>query len=112
MSDQVHNLHSRAIAAEAIHAATSQQESKSILKRMLGSAGATKKGKKKVEQDEEEQEEIKLVYVTPERIDKSKTFVSTLQKMYDAGLISRCTFLLSFSNRYRNFGTHRIIFFE
>lgn len=103
MSDQVHNLHSRNIAAEAIHAATSQQESKSILKRMLGSAGTTKKGGKKVEEEEEEQEEIKLIYVTPERIDKSKTFVSTLQKMYDSGLISRCTLLDSFWSAVQRF---------
>lgn len=70
---------------------------------MLGSAGTTKKGKKKVEEEEEEQEEIKLIYVTPERIDKSKTFVSTLQKMYDSGLISRCTLLDSFWSAVQRF---------
>ncbi|GAA5960439.1 hypothetical protein JCM3765_007514 [Sporobolomyces pararoseus] len=91
MTDQVQNLSDRDISAEAIHAATSQQDIKSIMKRMLGDVGAAKGKKKKVELDEEEEDggEIKLVYVTPERIDKSKTFVSTLQKMYDAGKISR-----------------------
>ncbi|GAA6062989.1 hypothetical protein JCM10212_004971 [Sporobolomyces blumeae] len=92
MSDQVHNLHARDIAAEAIHASTTQQESRDIMKRMLGPAGAPKKGKKKAMDDEEaggDHDEIKLVYVTPERIDKSKTFMSTLQKMYDAGLLAR-----------------------
>ncbi|GAA5924221.1 RecQ family ATP-dependent DNA helicase [Sporobolomyces koalae] len=91
MTDQVQNLSSRNIAAEAIHAATSQQDIKSIMKRMLRNA-ATQKGKKRAAQsqeDEEEGDEIKLVYVTPERIDKSKSFVSTLQKMYDSGKIAR-----------------------
>lgn len=99
MTDQVQNLSDRDISAEAIHAATTQPDIKSIMKRMLGSAGAPKGKKKKkvVVEDEEEDEgqEIKLVYVTPERIDKSKSFVSTLQKMYDAGRISRCKLALS-----------------
>ena len=92
MTDQVQNLSERDISAEAIHAATSPQDIKSIMKRILGDAGAAKGKKKKVNLEEEEEDggEIKLVYVTPERIDKSKTFVSTLQKMYDAGKISRC----------------------
>ncbi|GAA5894862.1 RecQ family ATP-dependent DNA helicase [Sporobolomyces salmoneus] len=94
MTDQVQNLSERDIAAEAIHAATSQQDIKSIMKRMLGDAAAAKgKGKKqKLDLEaggDDEGSDIKLVYVTPERIDKSKTFVSTLQKMYDAGRIAR-----------------------
>ncbi|GAA5863357.1 hypothetical protein JCM1840_007500 [Sporobolomyces johnsonii] len=94
MVDQVTNLTSRGIPAEAIHASTTQEQSKSIMKRMLGDAGPKSKGKGKkkalVDDDEDEKhEEIKLVYVTPERIEKSKTFMSTLQKMYDAGLLAR-----------------------
>ncbi|GAA6054988.1 hypothetical protein JCM3770_000480 [Rhodotorula araucariae] len=92
MSDQVHNLRARNIAAETIHAATSQDEIKAIMRRMLGRAAPKPKGKgkKKVEDDDGgDGEEVKLVYVTPERIEKSKTFVNTLQKMYDAGLLSR-----------------------
>jgi ATP-dependent DNA helicase Q1 len=93
MTDQVQNLSERNISAEAIHAATSQPEIKSIMKRMLGDSGNAK-GKKKKEGEENDDVggDIKLVYVTPERIDKSKTFVSTLQKMYDSGRISRCKF--------------------
>ncbi|GAA5826159.1 hypothetical protein JCM11251_007187 [Rhodosporidiobolus azoricus] len=92
MTDQVHNLRSRDVAAERIHASTPQDEVKSIMKRMLGSSAPAKaKGKKKAvkEEAEEAENEIKLVYVTPERIEKAKSFVNTLQKMYDAKLISR-----------------------
>ncbi|GAA6000901.1 hypothetical protein JCM10207_004711 [Rhodosporidiobolus poonsookiae] len=92
MTDQVHNLRSRDVAAEAIHGSTPQDEVKSIMKRMLGKTGTAAKGKGKkkvVLEDEEDEEEIKLVYVTPERIDKAKSFVNTLQKMYDAKLLAR-----------------------
>ncbi|GAA5996911.1 RecQ family ATP-dependent DNA helicase [Rhodotorula paludigena] len=90
MSDQVHNLRERGIAAEAIHASTSQDEIKSIMKRMLGKAAAPVKGKgKKKAEDDDNDAEVKLVFITPERIDKSKTFVNTLQKCYDAGLLAR-----------------------
>lgn len=89
MADQVHGLRSRGIAAEMIHASTSQVDIKEIMARMLGSAATTKgKGKKK-EAINVDSEVVKLVYVTPERIEKSKTFVNTLQKMYDAGLLAR-----------------------
>ncbi|KPV77044.1 uncharacterized protein RHOBADRAFT_34512, partial [Rhodotorula graminis WP1] len=92
MSDQVHNLLERDIAAAAIHASASQDEIKRVMKRMLGAAAAPKgKGKKKAALDDEDDdaEPLKLVYVTPERVEKSKTFVNTLQKAYDAGLLSR-----------------------
>ncbi|GAA5929160.1 hypothetical protein JCM10213_005000 [Rhodosporidiobolus nylandii] len=93
MTDQVQNLVARDVAAETIHAATPQAEVKEIMKRMLGTAGgpAKGKGKKKVvlEDDEEPTSEVKLVYVTPERIEKAKSFVNTLQKMYDAKLLAR-----------------------
>ncbi|GAA5873316.1 hypothetical protein JCM3774_005939 [Rhodotorula dairenensis] len=88
MADQVHGLRSRGIAAEMIHASTSQAEIKDIMARMLGTAAVKGKGKKKVD-TVFESEVVKLVYVTPERIEKSKTFVNTLQKMYDAGLLTR-----------------------
>ncbi|GAA5898656.1 hypothetical protein JCM8208_004725 [Rhodotorula glutinis] len=91
MSDQVHNLLERDISAAAIHASTSQDDIKRVMKRMLGSAAPKGKGKKKaVDLDgDDNAEPLKLVYVTPERVEKSKTFVNTLQKAYDAGLLSR-----------------------
>lgn len=45
------------------------------------------------EQDEDDDEgderEIKLLYVTPEKVDKAKTLISTFQKMFNAGLLAR-----------------------
>lgn len=73
MADQVHGLRSRGIAAEMIHASTSQADIKEIMARMLGSAATTKgKGKKK-EAANVDPEVVKLVYVTPERIEKVRT---------------------------------------
>jgi ATP-dependent DNA helicase Q1 len=73
MADQVHGLRSRGIAAEMIHASTSQADIKEIMTRMLGSAATTKgKGKKK-EAANVDPEVVKLVYVTPERIEKVRT---------------------------------------
>lgn len=94
MDDQVFNLRQKGIAAEQLHSATTQTESKAITRRMLGDSYKPPRGKAKAMQldDEEDEEDLrppKLVYVTPERIDKSKTFVNTLQKMYDAGLLAR-----------------------
>ncbi|GAA5855364.1 hypothetical protein JCM9279_001698 [Rhodotorula babjevae] len=91
MSDQVHNLLARDISAAAIHASTSQDDIKRVMKRMLGSAAPKGKGKKKADLDDNDAdaEPLKLIYVTPERVEKSKTFVNTLQKAYDAGLLSR-----------------------
>lgn len=96
MDDQVFNLRQKGIAAEQLHAAVTQEESRSIMKRMLGDSAQSSKGKKKAKQSLSDDEgrdgnlrTPKLVYVTPERIEKSKTFVNTLQKMYDAGILTR-----------------------
>ncbi|GAA6030023.1 hypothetical protein JCM8097_009219 [Rhodosporidiobolus ruineniae] len=90
MTDQIQNLRARGVAAETIHSGTSQDEVKAIMKRMLGPAAPKGKGKKAVVVNEDEKHsEIKLVYVTPERIEKAKSFVNTLQKMYDANLLAR-----------------------
>lgn len=69
MADQVHGLRSRGIAAEMIHASTSQADIKEIMVRMLGSAAIKGKGKQKVE-TASDADVVKLVYVTPERIEK------------------------------------------
>jgi ATP-dependent DNA helicase Q1 len=53
---------------------------------------STAKGKGKavvIDDEDADEREIKLVYVTPEKIDKSKSFVSTLQKVYNAGRLAR-----------------------
>ena len=109
---QCYNLRARGVRAELINAATSQGDSRTIMKKMVsGGSAATAKGKGKGKAVElsvdEDEREIKLVYVsrfsttlddsltrfppqkvTPEKIEKSKTFVSTLQKMYDTNRVS------------------------
>ncbi|KAM0748733.1 ATP-dependent DNA helicase [Meredithblackwellia eburnea MCA 4105] len=93
MQDQTYNLNALKIRAEMINSATTQEEARSIQKRMIsgGNVSAPSRGKGKVVTmpTGEDEREIKLVYVTPEKVDKSKTFVSTLQKMHDAGLLAR-----------------------
>ena len=51
---QVHNLLERDISAAAIHASTSQDEIKRVMKRMLGSAAPKGKGKKKADLDDDD----------------------------------------------------------
>lgn len=111
MQDQTYNLKKLHIEAEMIHAETNKQDLKEIMRRML--IGLTvAKGKGKAKELAQQEKEIKLVYVrrffdpaaefllklacigifnqvTPERIEKSKTFVSILQKLYDGGLLPR-----------------------
>ncbi|ORY87468.1 P-loop containing nucleoside triphosphate hydrolase protein [Leucosporidium creatinivorum] len=90
MDDQVYNLKAKGISAEQINASTTQEEVRALLKRMLGNEAKKGKGKAAKHFDEDEQDPPpKLVYVTPERLDKSKTFMSTLTKMYDSGLLVR-----------------------
>ncbi|SGY99532.1 BQ5605_C034g11289 [Microbotryum silenes-dioicae] len=95
MDDQCFNLRELGVSAEMLNASTTSEDQRWIMKRLVGNsqaASTNKKGKAKAELQDSELEEkdlIKLVYVTPERIDKSKTFVNTLSKMYDAGLIVR-----------------------
>jgi len=89
MDDQVYNLKAQGISAEQINASSTQEEVRDLLKRMLGTEAKKGKGKTAKHFDEDEQDPPKLVYVTPERLDKSKTFMSTLTKMYDAGLLVR-----------------------
>lgn len=86
MDDQVYNLRQKGVSAEMLSSASTQDESRAIMKRMLGDSqpkgkGKAGKGKAKVEDDAVDASSlIKMVYVTPERIEKSKTFMSTLQK--------------------------------
>ncbi|KAM0789368.1 hypothetical protein ACM66B_000198 [Microbotryomycetes sp. NB124-2] len=86
MQDQVQNLTSVGVACEQIHGSTPQDEARSIMKRMVGQEAKASSSKL---QAGAPSGRPKLVYVTPERIDKSKTFMSTLQKMYDNGSLQR-----------------------
>ncbi|KNZ74262.1 ATP-dependent DNA helicase Q-like 2 [Termitomyces sp. J132] len=72
ITDQILHLQESGVQAVKITSATSKQESFEITQRLTALAG-----RKVTSRDEE----IKLCYVTPERIAKSKTFVSLLQKL-------------------------------
>jgi superfamily II DNA helicase RecQ len=69
MDDQCFNLRAKGIVAEMLNASTTQDASRSIMRRLLGNsqpkAKGKGKGKAKVEDDEEigDEETIKLVYV-------------------------------------------------
>ncbi len=87
MDDQVYNLRALGVSAEMLNGTTSQDDARAIQHRL---AGTKPKDKVKAEQfDHSNQGSIKLIYVTPEKVDQSKTFLATLQKMYDGGLLSR-----------------------
>lgn len=100
MQDQVWNLKEHGVKAEMLNAATDSGTAKDVHARMIA---GLKEGKDR---------DIKLVYVsfrffvflrldickladlqsfqvTPERIEKSKTFVSVLQKLYDNNQLNR-----------------------
>ncbi|EFP89198.2 uncharacterized protein PGTG_15039 [Puccinia graminis f. sp. tritici CRL 75-36-700-3] len=95
MADQNMHLKEAGVPAEMLNASTSRQDAALIMKRLLHSVvdqkpkrgSKSSKGKEKAHEDD--LAPIKLCYVTPEKIAKSKTFVSTLQKMYGAGRLSR-----------------------
>jgi ATP-dependent DNA helicase Q1 len=67
---------------------TSKADQRSITQR-LTNAKPSNKRISAVDGDQRPEREIKLVYVTPEKISKSKTFMSILQKMADNGTLAR-----------------------
>ncbi|KAH8922490.1 ATP-dependent DNA helicase [Atractiella rhizophila] len=71
--DQVHHLENAGINAVALTGTTDKDEAKRIGKEMVEDVG----------------EEIKLCYVTPERIAGNKGFMNTLTKMYGKNKLSR-----------------------
>ncbi|OAV93966.1 hypothetical protein PTTG_09131 [Puccinia triticina 1-1 BBBD Race 1] len=93
MADQNMHLKEAGVPAEMLNASTTRQDASLIMKRLLhsdveqNSSRSRVKGKGKA--SESELTPIKLCYVTPEKIAKSKTFVSTLQKMYGSKRLSR-----------------------
>ena len=87
MDDQVYNLRAIGISAEMLNGTTTQDEARAIQHRL---AGTKPKDKAKAEHfDCTNHGSIKLIYVTPEKVDQSKTFMNTLQKMHDTGLLAR-----------------------
>jgi len=95
MADQNMHLKEAGVPAEMLNASTSRQDASLIMKRLLhsttsehGDQQSKQKGKGKASETDWITP-IKLCYVTPEKIAKSKTFVSTLQKMYSSKRLAR-----------------------
>ncbi|XP_065209170.1 ATP-dependent DNA helicase Q1-like [Planococcus citri] len=72
MEDQIMTLKSLSIKAEMFQASTTVQESAEIQKMMIDAKSG-----------------LKLLYVTPEKLAKSKRFMSKLQKAHSLNLLSR-----------------------
>lgn len=67
---------------------TSKEQQRNITQR-LTQVKPTNKRISAADGDRRQEREIKLVYVTPEKIAKSKTFMSVLQKMANNGTLAR-----------------------
>ncbi|CEH19587.1 atp-dependent dna helicase [Ceraceosorus bombacis] len=76
--DQCLHLREAGVSCEMMSSAVSREEASEILRR---TKGAPKAGDK--------QEDIKVLFVTPERVAKSKTLISALQASYGANRLSR-----------------------
>lgn len=72
MEDQAMTLQDLGIAATLLSASTSRDHLKVVLQDMVNPKA-----------------KLKLLYVTPEKIAKSKRFMAQLQKAYDKGMLSR-----------------------
>lgn len=81
MTDQLFHLKENGIDCELLASSLSKDESNEVMRRLriLGTGGGR----------EGAEEEIKILFVTPERVAKSKTLISLLQKIYDRGHLSR-----------------------
>ncbi|QRW20085.1 DEAD/DEAH box helicase [Rhizoctonia solani] len=86
--DQVMHLRENGIEAVMLTGATKKEESRSIMQR-LAQAGKSKGIVAADKVGSSREKPIKLCYVTPEKIAKSKTFTSTLEKMCTAGQLAR-----------------------
>ncbi|KAF8520930.1 ATP-dependent DNA helicase [Hysterangium stoloniferum] len=75
ITDQIIHLREAGVEAAMLTGSTPKEESRDITARLTHGASDGK--------------EIKLCYVTPEKIAKSKTFTSTLEKMASAGRLGR-----------------------
>ncbi|KAF8067491.1 ATP-dependent DNA helicase [Lyophyllum atratum] len=80
ITDQILHLRESGVQAVKLTSGTSKQEANEITQRLYALAG------RKVASNEEE---IKLCYVTPEKIAKSKQFVGLLGKLSDARQLAR-----------------------
>ncbi|KAF8880470.1 P-loop containing nucleoside triphosphate hydrolase protein [Gymnopilus junonius] len=80
MTDQILHLRDAGVEAIMLNSATAKEEKTDILNRLKKMAD-----KKLASYDKE----IKLTYVTPERLSKDKRFLSLLQRLYEAKKLAR-----------------------
>ncbi|KLO09213.1 ATP-dependent DNA helicase [Schizopora paradoxa] len=85
ITDQILHLQEFGVEAVMLTGATSKEQSRETFARLTRSAGVKSRGGE-VDPDARE---IKLCYVTPEKIAKSKTFTSMLEKVANAGKLAR-----------------------
>ncbi|KAG0301400.1 hypothetical protein BGZ98_008395 [Dissophora globulifera] len=130
--DQAFHLEEASIGVGMLTSYTTKEESKRIMDAMLGpiapKAGASKRPDKSAPSlstaagagtPHEAKDTVKLVYVTPEKISKSKRFMNHLEKVYAAGRLSRivvdechcCSNLgHDFRPDYKKLGILRVLF--
>ncbi|KAI0336584.1 ATP-dependent DNA helicase [Cubamyces sp. BRFM 1775] len=78
IQDQILHLHEAGVDAVMLTGATSREESQHIYRRLQEMASGANNAP-----------DIKLCYVTPEKIAKSKTFTSALEKLYRVNKLAR-----------------------
>ncbi|CAO3566767.1 unnamed protein product [Mortierella alpina] len=125
--DQAFHLEEAGIGVGMLTSYTTKEDTKRIMDAMLGpvqpKAGSSKR-KAKTAMDDSGSDSagdlaLKLVYVTPEKISKSKRFMNHLEKVYAAGRLSRivvdechcCSNLgHDFRPDYKKLGILRVLF--
>ncbi|KAH8116052.1 ATP-dependent DNA helicase [Phellopilus nigrolimitatus] len=86
ITDQILHLREFGVEAVMLTGSTPIEESRDITSRLMFAAGVRNRGNYN---NEPAGPEIKLCYVTPEKIAKSKTFTSMLEKLVNAGKLAR-----------------------
>lgn len=76
IKDQVYQLQEANVPAAYLTASTTKEDVKQIYQEMLSGNNSTTTA-------------FKLLYVTPEKVSKSKMFMAKLNQSYDAGLLTR-----------------------
>ncbi|KZO97674.1 ATP-dependent DNA helicase [Calocera viscosa TUFC12733] len=89
IADQIMHLREAGVEAVMLTGATGKEESRDIFARLGKKTGGKGRGAVRALDEGPAQEEIKLCYVTPERIAKSKTFMSLMEKMALDGRLAR-----------------------
>ncbi|KAI9030345.1 P-loop containing nucleoside triphosphate hydrolase protein [Hyaloraphidium curvatum] len=88
--DQVLSLEDRGIKAAMLYAGTPKDEEKRILDEMLWGPGGQREYLDTLDEDEPVYDgSLRLVFVTPEKLNKSKRFMNHLEKVYARGRLAR-----------------------